>query len=62
MVSPPPEGEGPSSSAPAIIPKIAEALVNTYRTIGEREREAEALRKGKSVKRKLLFKPKKKKK
>jgi len=47
--------------APAIIPKIAEALVNTYRTIGEREREAEAFRKGKSVKRKL-FKPKKKKK
>ena len=46
--------------APAIIPKIAEALVNTYRTIGEREREAEAFRKGKSVKRKL-FKPKKKK-
>jgi len=47
--------------APAIIPKIAEALVNTYRTIGAREREADAFRKGKSVKRKL-FKPKKKKK
>jgi len=40
--------------SPEIVPIVTEAIVNTYRAISARERKADAIRKGKTAKRKAL--------